>query len=779
MFVIGARPLMAATPVTVTFTQIDQYTRQQTMTFLLQDLTSDPSLQNYFSSYVQKTFSSPADFSQLNSFTTSLGELSSNDEDFGDSQPSVGADEPVAESGGLNGNGTSNAGGSVGDVGTGGGVEPEPLLIEPTVSTPIQTEPTGLSVSIALPEIVEAPIILAEPIPVAAQSDTIAPIVEAIPVVTPSQPVIVATNTPVLPPKTLELIEVYPNTNGSDSTEEYVQIKNTGTESVNLKGWILKDASGKKFTLTQDELLAAGATRQLGRPETNITLNNDEEELILLAPDEQIVDHVTYTSAPKGGVYHRSEDGWHWPVVVAASQPTTEPTTTSTTLTPVTPSTVVPATPTTTALVNTPTTVAAIEPTTPAVVIPSPKTLELVELYPNTENNDSEEEFISLKNTGAESVNLKGWTLKDASEKTYTFGQDLFLAAGVSTKLDRANTNITLNNDEETLSLSAPDKELIDFVSYAKAPKGETYIRAGAVWHWSSESAQTQPTNVLQTSVATVTPTTEPTTSTPSASESAPVVTSNQVTTSGIAQMKTKADTAIVNVSGVVSVLPGVLGKQFFYIEDETDGVQIYKNDAIFPDMQIGQRVQIKGELGSIGLERRVKVTKEGSLDVLEVGTVPTPSEKSITELTTASVGKLVRTSGSIVSRASDRILLEQDGHQLEVGISSYAQIDTSALKAGMRLQVTGILRASGSDVKLSPRAQTDLVILEEQKPLVTAGTMGTGKDVQKESMQQTAAVISAGTASVLFAWALRHFIQKKRLLYANNILKLGAQEIH
>ena len=41
--------------------------------------------------------------------------------------------------------------------------------------------------------------------------------------------------------------EVLPNPVGQDTTGEWLTLLNDGSEAVNLRGWSVKDASGKKF----------------------------------------------------------------------------------------------------------------------------------------------------------------------------------------------------------------------------------------------------------------------------------------------------------------------------------------------------------------------------------------------------------------------------------------------------------------------------------------------------------------------------------------------------
>ncbi|MBU4370136.1 hypothetical protein KKG58_05295, partial [Patescibacteria group bacterium] len=54
---------------------------------------------------------------------------------------------------------------------------------------------------------------------------------------------------------------------------------------------------------------------------------------------------------------------------------------------------------------------------------------------------------------------------------------------------------------------------------------------------------------------------------------------------------------------GVVIVEPGILGKQFFYI----NGIQIYSYYKDFPELAIGDEISIKGIISQSRGEKRIK----------------------------------------------------------------------------------------------------------------------------------------------------------------------------
>jgi hypothetical protein len=97
--------------------------------------------------------------------------------------------------------------------------------------------------------------------------------------------------------------EVLPNPAGKDALGEWIGLANRGGETVNLEGWIIKDASGRQFNLSQlppeKRLLPPGQELKLGAPLTKISLNNDGDTLFLYNRQGEKVDEFNY-SGPAG-----------------------------------------------------------------------------------------------------------------------------------------------------------------------------------------------------------------------------------------------------------------------------------------------------------------------------------------------------------------------------------------------------------------------------------------------------------------------------------------------
>lgn len=106
--------------------------------------------------------------------------------------------------------------------------------------------------------------------------------------------------------------EVMPSPEGADAENEWIELYNSNDLEIDLSGWIIKDITGGvKEYIINDKIPALGYLT-LKRPETDITLNNNGDGLILLNPNGEIIDSVNFEKAVQGQSYIRTSSEWVW-----------------------------------------------------------------------------------------------------------------------------------------------------------------------------------------------------------------------------------------------------------------------------------------------------------------------------------------------------------------------------------------------------------------------------------------------------------------------------------
>ncbi len=126
--------------------------------------------------------------------------------------------------------------------------------------------------------------------------------------------------------------------------------------------------------------------------------------------------------------------------------------------------------------------------TEPEIIISYPVGIIINEVLPSPEGADETNEWIEFKNTTATSINISGWKLQDAdgTKTAYVFPENSIVSANGYLVAKRPQTNITLNNDQDSLQLVFPNGIMADSMSYGKASANRSYNKTASQWQWSS-----------------------------------------------------------------------------------------------------------------------------------------------------------------------------------------------------------------------------------------------------------------------------------------------------
>lgn len=108
--------------------------------------------------------------------------------------------------------------------------------------------------------------------------------------------------------------EILPAPAGADDTNEWIELYNQGQTEVNLTGWKIQDTAGTitTFIFPENTKITANGFLVLKRPETKITLNNDNDSLSLISPDDKVANSVFYQNAKAGQSYNKINENWIW-----------------------------------------------------------------------------------------------------------------------------------------------------------------------------------------------------------------------------------------------------------------------------------------------------------------------------------------------------------------------------------------------------------------------------------------------------------------------------------
>ena len=255
-------------------------------------------------------------------------------------------------------------------------------------------------------------------------------------------------------------------------------------------------------------------------------------------------------------------------------------------------------------------------------------------------------------------------------------------------------TGISLNNSGETITLLDPSQSLIDSVNYGAATTGQAYARVNDIWAWTTSLT---PGEANQAGNADVAKTTAVADDTNTTTDPGAVVVS-------IAQAKQAEVGSAVQVTGVVTVLPGTFGTQYFYIQDSSSGIQIFSSKKLFPELTVGDMVQVVGTVGTANGEIKLNTTEADAIKVL--CQEPNLPPAVVTNYNPMQAGQLVQVSGLVQAKSGSTITLD---NSWELYVKRSSGIKTSQFDTGQSVTVTGIIVANNDGIRVWPRSPADL----------------------------------------------------------------------
>jgi uncharacterized protein YdeI (BOF family) len=333
-----------------------------------------------------------------------------------------------------------------------------------------------------------------------------------------------------------------------------------------------------------------------------------------------------------------------------------------------------------------------------------------------------EDEWVSLQSFTTSSVDLGGWKIGVGSGKWFTIPSKTIIEPGRSLRFYKTATRLSFIDGGGSVLLSNKDGTVIDILEYGKATRNLVI---------SSE----QP-------IETTTPATKPTPK----KLVLGVKSYGCLPVAGAKELNTNTNVCI---TGIVKSLPGKPYANYFYIQDDSGGIQIYSYKKDFPKLALGDRVRVNGQIGTSSGETRVRTGAGGIIRISE-GTEIEGQQKTVDEISSEDSGTLVSVEGEITKLKSSLLYLDDGAAELAVTLPQKANIDRAALKEGLTVRVTGIVVQNNGGIRLVPRSSDDI-------KLIVAPASGPKKDPTL-----TKTIFGAGgVALVGLAAALKKFFLK------------------
>jgi PKD repeat protein len=303
--------------------------------------------------------------------------------------------------------------------------------------------------------------------------------------------------------------------------------------------------------------------------------------------------------------------------------------------------------------------------------------IRFFEIFP--ESKTTGEEFIVLKNFASTTQNISGWKIKNKAGKEFEIPVNTEIIPSSTLKFFRFATHLDFDKDGDEARLFSPNNILMDSMK-VNAPAEEAKKEGEKKSSQAASVAKSQSKQVYIGAVA-----------------------------NSMALARDGEKGQRVKVRGTVAVLPQIFGKQYFYIFDGASGIQIYNYKKEFPEIKVGDLVEVSGEITFYGNVVRVKTKSANDVDVLSVGNALQPTVLSLEEIGDESVGALVRIAGDITEIKSNFMYVDDGTTEAVVYFKQGAKIDKSKFSEGESVEVVGVAEFGTSGIQIWPRGNSDI----------------------------------------------------------------------
>ena len=492
--------------------------------------------------------------------------------------------------------------------------------------------------------------------------------------------------------------EILPNPESSDTDDEWIELYNRSSVSVDLNSWKLSDKTSRNYTINQSDypitIIEAFGYFVIYRKESGIALNNDNDVIELYQPEGNLLEQIEYTDSAKDNwSYAKSGGSWQWTIeptpgyqnIIKSSEVGFQ----------------CPAQQIVYVTKEIEVTTSSTEPILESTVFnpDNYQGLRINEFLPNPIGSDNAE-WIELYNDSNQILNLENLYLddEDGGSWAYSLSASPTLPAYTYLIIKKENSELALNNDTDAVRLLGPDKQILQTVVYqgVKEDWSYNYDFVNQEWFWSASTTPGQANIISQILID---------------KNQDEIVSKEKGIIYSIAELKNLEKGTQVQTVGVVLSLPNTLGKNIFYISeaDLSSGIQVYASTVEIPDITLGSLILVHGKTSEVQGEKRINLLKDSQIEIIDKLELFQPSLIAIDDLNNEMVGNLIYVSGELVEKKSSNYYLDDGTAEIRMYIKNTTNITKPKVEEGYYMDVIGILTLTQSGYRLLPRFQTDI----------------------------------------------------------------------
>ena len=321
--------------------------------------------------------------------------------------------------------------------------------------------------------------------------------------------------------------------------------------------------------------------------------------------------------------------------------------------------------------------------------------LFISEFIPNPKGSD-ENEWIELYNNSDKEINLLGWKIDDQinGSSSYTFLEEVIINPNSFLILNRNETNITLNNTNDSVRILTPLGDIWQEITYDNIPEGSSYSWDFTNNEWfintlpnPNEKSIFIPEPEIIWSISNI--------------EDAPE--NENILITGILLHEVNSDNLKIYLADIKND-----------IIDYSNIIEIYFHKKDFPELNKGDILQITGKLSKKEYLSRLKIKNQKDILLLDkLKNINNIETFDIDDIDDDILGDFISIKGKIKKKTSKNIYLKNDSEDIEIRV--YTNFNTKYLKLekDTEIIVSGILMSASSGFKLVPFSLNDILVPE------------------------------------------------------------------
>lgn len=557
--------------------------------------------------------------------------------------------------------------------------------------------------------------------------------------------------------------EILPNPTGADNKKEFIELKNIGNRTINIKGWKLNDNSERIYEIDKSIFIKVNGLFLISRNISKIALDNlNGDTLKLYNSQEELVDKISYkNNVSENESYSRNKKNeWKWTISPTPNEKnkiTRHPKAVMETIKKTGAGELIifdasdsydsdgdelsffwdfgdgdsnSSARVAHSYLNlgeynaklsvfdnnngidelffivkiadnfTDASETAMISKTDSSLIKHP-TILISEIFPNPAGAD-DNEFIELFNPNGIDIDLGGWQLDDSEKgsKIWQIPQNTIIASDGYLAFFKEQTKITLNNSNDSVKIINPAKKISAQIDYNQSAEGASYCADLYNDSWYwSYNLTPNEENEIDISDAQFDNSLQ--------YESSPPTNEKNIKIIEISEVNKCNAGDLIETAGVVAAEPGILGKQIFYL----NGAQIYMYKQDFPILKVGDTVILNGEISIINQQPRIKIKDKEDIFRLGQEEELTPIYLPIEDADENFISQLISLSGEIVEKKGNTIWLDDGTNEITIYINKYTNIDLKQFKEGDFAEIAGMLNVTKNGFRLLPRYPDDIKI--------------------------------------------------------------------